>query len=251
MIFLHCQIFLKPPVLGLIHFTNLFSGNFTLLNVLTCFFPSAPLGCEIHCHLLQMILNPDKSDRSKASPVSLLRACRDRGLWQEWWHVPETVWLLQQPNELWVVLMSFLIAVISLWFLTFVAHPDARRRFSLLITYLRQWIQNTNTLYNTRCSSGHRQALLCQSFLICFPPLNEWAPSGFSSANTVWWKESFRQVLLCGTLWRACDGGCSDLILNHHVLCLHLYFLKALLTNLINFSVLLICLFEKLQLKGI
>lgn len=137
-----------------------------------CFF-SAPLTCEIHHHLLQMILNPDKSDRSKASPVSQLRACRDRGLRQEWWHVPETIWLLQQPNELCMVLMSFLIAIISLWFLTFFAHPDARRRFFLLITHLRQWIQNRNPLYNTRCSSGYRQVLLCQSFLICFSPLNE------------------------------------------------------------------------------
>lgn len=132
------------------------------------------------------MLNPDKSDRSKASLVSLLRACRDRRLWQDWWHVPETIWLLQQPNELCVLLMSFLIAIISLWFLTFVAHPDARRRFSLLITHLRQWIQNRNPLYNTRCSSGHRQALLCQSFLIYFPPLNARTP-GFHSANTVWW----------------------------------------------------------------
>lgn len=188
-------------------------------------FLSAPLGCEIHHHLLQMMLNPDKSDRSKASSVSLLRACRDRGLWQEWWRVPETIWLPQQANELCVVLMSFLIAVISLWFLTFVAHPDARRRFCLLITHLRQWIQNRNPLYNTRCSSGHKQGLLCQSFLICFYPLNEWAPSGFSSANTVWWRECFRQVLLCGTSWRACDGGCSDL--NHHVAYFHLHFFKA------------------------
>lgn len=182
-------------------------------------FLSASLGCEIRHHLLQMMLNPDKSDRSKASPVSLLRACRDRGLWQEWWRVPKTNWLLQQPNELCVVLMSFLIAIISLWFLTFVAHPDARRRFSLLITYLRQWIQNRNPLYNTRCSSGHRQALLCQSFLICFSPLNERTPD-FYSTNTVWWRECFRQVLLCGTSWRACDGGCSDLIL---IIMLHIF----------------------------
>lgn len=194
------------------------------------------------------MLNPDKSDRSKASPVSLLRACRDKGLWQEWWHVPETIWLPQQPNELCMVLMSFLIAVISLWFLTFVAHPDARRRFSLLITHLRQWIQSRNALYNTRCSWGHKQALLCQSFLICFHSLNEWAPSGFFSANTdggnvldrSFYVAPHKELVMVDAL----------LILNH-VAYFHLYFLKALFTNLINLSVLLICLSETLHLKGI
>lgn len=69
--------------------------------------------------------------------------------------------------------------------------------------------------------------------------------------QTVWWRKCFRQVLLCGTSWRACDDGCSDLILNHHVAYFHLHILKPLLTNLINLTVLLICLLETSDLKGI